>query len=138
MVPIPVLRISRRREGKAGKMKTDPAASFFHVLLKGGTLCCRIGPGIQEQHYLVLRQQGSVQLVPVIGGVVNKIIFGSHPGQPFIGLMHITDMRLITFGCIKSDDFKRGCLFCASRALDRPRQKRQQAMLRTKLVYINQ
>lgn len=101
MVPVPVLRVVRGCQGKAGKVKSHPAAATFNVSLKCGALVRGVRSCIEEYDYLVLFQEIVVEVVPVTGGVVGKVMARCHGCKPFVRLVYKADVCLIVLRGVK-------------------------------------
>ena len=60
-------------------------------------------PRIQKQHHLVMRKKFRVQVIPICGRFIRKMIFGRHLGKPLVRFMHETDVRQILLAGVKSN-----------------------------------
>src|ERR1035441_10005721 len=74
VVPIPVLRNGRRRQGKASEMKAHPGAALFHIPPEGSPLQRVLWSALQKKHYLILGQKLVVQFGPIRGGDRKSVV----------------------------------------------------------------
>jgi hypothetical protein len=87
-------------------MESHPCAAGLHIFLKGLPLVQGIGAGVQKEDHLVLRKKCGIQVIPILRRVVNEIVFDGHLREPPVSVMDKADMRVVSFGGIKSDHFE--------------------------------
>ncbi len=103
VVPVPVLRVLRRGQRKAGEVESHPRAAALHVLPEGLTLRGIIGPRIEEQHDLVAREKLGVELGPVGRRLVAERCCLAGFGKPAVGLAHEADVGEIVRASIERE-----------------------------------
>jgi hypothetical protein len=87
-------------------MKSHPGSAIPHIGFKSFALGRIIRSGIQEDHNLVFRKKFSIQVIPVISGVIGKMMSHTHFWKPPVGFVHETDMRLVGPAGVKSNHTK--------------------------------
>src|SRR5262245_17181611 len=106
VIPVPVLWISRWRERKSRKMKSDPCTTLFHVVSESIPLRRCFRSCIKKNYNLILRKHFVIQFLPVICRVVGKSLFLCHSGKPFVGFVNETDVRTVVLCSKKSQHFE--------------------------------
>src|SRR5450631_467768 len=109
MIPVPVLREIRWSERESGKMETHPGSAVSHISFKSFALGWIVRSCIQKNHHLILCKKFSIQVIPVIGRVICKIMCYTHFWKPAVGFVHETDMCLVVPAGIKSNHTKTLC-----------------------------
>ena len=104
VVPLPVLRVVRRRQGEAREVESQPRPAALHVVPERIPLRRFLGARVEEHHDLIALQRIGVQARPVSRGLVAETVGAGDLGKPTVGFLHEADVRQVVPAGVERED----------------------------------
>ena len=130
MIPVPVLRVLRRGQRKAGEVESHPRPAAIHVLAEGGALRRVVRPRVEKKNDLIAREKFSVEVAPVRRRFVAEVVRARNFGKPAVGLFHEAHVGEIVHAGVEGNDLESGSgrrLLCAAGGGKRDAHREQHA-----------